>query len=346
MKLFRAFLISSLLMLIGTGALVYGASLKYLATPLAIPDEGYVYHFRSGTGVSRMAHDLAREGFLKYPRWLSLLARVTEQTEGVQAGEYALKQGITPQELLTLVHSGKVVQYRVTFPEGINFREMRSAMVGRHGLRIVTSGMSNEEIMAQIGHPEEHPEGRFFPDTYAYTAGTRDLDILRAAYRRMTEILNAEWKERAPGLPYSKPYEGLIMASIVEKETGVGYERAQIAGVFVRRLKLGMRLQTDPTVVYGLGDRYKGNIRRKHLREPTPYNTYVIKALPPTPIAMPGRDAVHAAFHPDDGNTLYFVAKGDGSHYFSSTLAEHNRAVRKYQIERRAKNYRSAPPPQ
>lgn len=346
MKVFKVFLLASLLILIGTGALVYGASLKYLATPLAIPDEGYVYHFRSGTGVSRMAHDLAGEGFLQYPRWLSLLARVTEQTQGVQAGEYALKPGITPQELLTLVHSGKVVQYRVTFPEGMSFRDMLSAMVGRNGLRVVTSKLSDAEIMDRLGHPGEHPEGMFFPDTYAYTAGTRDLDILRAAYRRMAEILQAEWKQRAPGLPYKNAYEGLIMASIIEKETGVGYERAQISGVFVRRLKMGMRLQTDPTVVYGLGDRYQGNIRRKHLREPTPYNTYVIKGLPPTPIAMPGREAVHAAFHPDDGKTLYFVAKGDGSHYFSSTLAEHNRAVRKYQIERRSKNYKSSPPPQ
>lgn len=331
---------------LGGAAGLVGAGFVYLASPLAVEEGGYVYTLEPGSGVSRMARDLARDGVIRGPRWLTLVAVATGRASGVQAGEYALWPGQTVGDLLALVRSGDVVQYSVTFPEGWTFREMRAALEGREKLKIVTAGKPDAWIMAQLGAPGEHPEGRFFPDTYAYTAGMRDLDVLAAAYRRMARILAEEWEARDLGLPYETPYEGLVMASIIEKETGVPGERGAIAGVFVRRLEKGMRLQTDPTVVYGLGDRYQGNLRRRHLREATPYNTYVIRGLPPTPIAMPGRAAIHAAFHPEPGDALYFVARGDGSHHFSATLAEHNRAVKKYQVEKRARNYRSSPAPQ
>ncbi len=331
---------------LGAGAVLTGAGFLYLATPLAVDEGGYVYTLEPGSGVSRMARDLAADGVVRFPRWLTLVAVASGRARGVQAGEYALWPGQTVGDLLALVRSGDVVQYSVTFPEGWTFREMRQALESREKLKIVTAGLPDAVIMERLGAPGEHPEGRFFPDTYAYTAGMRDLDVLGAAHRRMSRILAEEWEARDPGLPYETPYEGLIMASIIEKETGVPGERGAIAGVFVRRLQKGMRLQTDPTVVYGLGDRYQGNLQRRHLREATPYNTYMIHGLPPTPIAMPGRAAIHAAFHPEEGEALYFVARGDGSHHFSATLAEHNRAVKKYQVEKRARDYRSSPAPQ
>lgn len=189
------------------------------------------------------------------------------------------------------------------------------------------------------------PEGRFFPDTYRFVRGMSDVELLQQAYMRLDEVLAQEWAERATDLPYRDPYQALIMASLVEKETGIPQERGQIAGVFVRRLRLGMMLQTDPTVIYGMGERYNGRITRADLREPTPYNTYTIAGLPPTPIAMVGREAIHAALHPADGTSLYFVARGDGSHVFSDDLNDHNSAVREYQLKRRA-DYRSSPAPQ
>ncbi|KJS28084.1 MAG: aminodeoxychorismate lyase, partial [Pseudomonas sp. BRH_c35] len=205
-------------------------------------------------------------------------------------------------------------------------------------------GLTDAEIMSRIGASGQHPEGRFFPDTYRFTRGTSDADLLRRAYARLEQVLEEEWQQRAEGLPYKDAYQALIMASIIEKETGVPGERGEIAGVFVRRLARGMLLQTDPTVIYGMGEKYKGRITRTDLRTPTPYNTYTNAGLPPTPIAMVGREAIHAALHPADGTSLYFVARGDGSHVFSDTLNQHNRAVREYQLKRRA-DYRSSPPP-
>ncbi|KPY81855.1 Uncharacterized protein ALO94_00140 [Pseudomonas syringae pv. spinaceae] len=198
--------------------------------------------------------------------------------------------------------------------------------------------------MAKIGHPDVFPEGRFFPDTYRYVRGMTDAELLKQAYNRLEEVLDEEWQARSSEAPYSNPYQALIMASMVEKETGVPQERGQIAGVFVRRLKLGMQLQTDPAVIYGMGERYNGKLTRANLREPTPYNTYVIAGMPPTPISLVGREAIHAALNPVAGSSLYFVAKGDGSHVFSDDLDAHNSAVRDYQLKRRA-DYRSSPAP-
>jgi UPF0755 protein len=238
-----------------------------------------------------------------------------------------------------------VVQYNLTLVEGWTFRQVRSAVARHEKIKHTLDGLSDSEVMDKLGHTGVFPEGRFFPDTYRFVRGMTDVELLQQAYMRLDEVLAKEWAERSTDLPYRDPYQALIMASLVEKETGIPQERGQIAGVFVRRLRLGMMLQTDPTVIYGMGERYNGKITRADLREPTPYNTYTITGLPPTPIAMVGREAIHAALNPSDGTSLYFVARGDGSHVFSDDLDDHNSAVREFQLKRRA-DYRSSPAPQ
>ena len=261
-----------------------------------------------------------------------LLARRLEAAGRIQVGEYALERGQTPRELLVAMREGDVLDYRFTIVEGWNIRQVRAALARAKPLVQETAGMDDDALMAALGHPGQHPEGRFLPETYVYTRGDSDLDVLGRAHDAMARALDAAWASRADGLPFDTPDEALVLASIVEKETGTAEERARIAGVFVRRLEKGMRLQTDPTVIYGLGADYAGNITRAHLAQDTPYNTYVHAGLPPTPIAMPGGDALRAATQPADGDALYFVAVGDGSgrHVFSDTLAEHQRAVREY----------------
>ena len=237
-----------------------------------------------------------------------------------------------------------MVQYSLTLVEGWSFRQVRAALVRQEKLEQRLADLDDKALMDRLGLAGVSPEGRFFPDTYRYVSGMSDQDLLKQASARLDQVLDEEWARRADGLPYRKPYDALIMASMVEKETGVAEERGQIAGVFVRRLRSGMRLQTDPTVIFGLGERYNGNLTRAHLQQPTPYNTYVIDGMPPTPIALAGREAIHAALNPVAGKSLYFVARGDGSHVFSETLEQHNRAVREYQLKRRA-DYRSSPAP-
>lgn len=312
----------------------------YLDSPLTLPEDKRI-EVLPGTSLTRLSHQLANDDVLLYPQVFTLFARITDQTV-IRAGEYQLGTGITHRELLELLNSGKVIQYQLTFPEGLNFKEWLSLLAQQPKLTQTLSGLTVKELLQQLSLGIEHPEGWFFPDTYSYNGGDSDADILRQAHTRMRQILAEEWPNRESYLPLASPYEALILASIVEKETGVGHERAQIAGVFIQRLRKGMRLQTDPTVIYGLGEKYQGNITRGHLKQPTAYNTYVINGLPPTPIAMPGREAIYAALHPAETEALYFVAKGDGSHYFSSTLEEHLNAVRKYQLQRRS-NYRSSP---
>ena len=246
--------------------------------------------------------------------------------------------------MLGLWQRGEVVQYSLTMVEGWNFRQVRAALARQERLEQRLADLSDAQLMERLGLAGQNPEGRFFPDTYRYVRGMSDEDLLKQANVRLERVLAEEWQKRAEGLPYREPYDALIMASMIEKETGVPEERGEIAGVFVRRLRMGMSLQTDPTVIYGMGERYNGRITRADLRTPTPYNTYTIDGMPPTPIAMVGREAIHAALNPLDGTTLYFVARGDGSHVFSNTLAEHNRAVREYQLKRRA-DYRSSPAP-
>jgi len=261
-----------------------------------------------------------------------LLAHELKAAEHIKVGEYALEAGLTPRQLLTRMREGKVINYRFTIVEGWSMRELRAALTRATPLLQTLSALDDAALMAELGRPGLHPEGRFLPETYTYVRGDSDLDLLRRAAAALERELSTAWQARAPDLPLTSPDEALILASIIEKETGIASERAQIAGVFTRRLKIGMRLQTDPTVIYGMGSAYHGNLRRVDLQADTPYNTYTRAGLPPTPIAMPGAAALHAAVHPAAGDTLYFVAVGDGSgrHVFSRTLAEHNRAVAAY----------------
>jgi UPF0755 protein len=266
-----------------------------------------------------------------------LLARETNTASQLKVGEYALSPELTPRELLQRMREGRTLQYRFTLVEGWNIRQVRAALRNATPLQQKTAQMSDAELMAALGHPGQHPEGRFLPETYVYTRSESDLDVLKRAHAAMEKAVAAAWEGRANGIPLQSAEEALILASIIEKETGIAEERPAIAGVFARRLKIGMPLQTDPTVIYGIGSSYDGNIRRRDLTTDTPYNTYTRKGLTPTPIAMPGVDALKAAVNPADGDTLYFVAVGDGSgrHIFSATLAEHNAAVARYLVTRR-----------
>ena len=274
------------------------------------------------------------------------LARLSGAAGKIQVGEYALPDGITPRRLLLDMRDGKVVSYRFTLVEGWRMRDLRRALARAPQLKQETAGMSDEALMKALGHDGQHPEGRFLPETYQYNRTDSDLDVLKRAYAAMEKALAETWQDRDPDTPFKTPYELLTMASIVEKETGIAEERAQIAGVFDRRLKLGMRLETDPTIIYGLGDAYQGNITWAHLRTDGPYNTRTRAGLPPTPIAMPGRAALHAAAHPAPGDAIFFVAMGDGSgrSRFASTYREHQRNVEAYLANRRADAKRSDEP--
>lgn len=327
-------------------ALVIGAVIALeglqgaLHSPLAL-SKPRALEVPGGSSLNRVLVDLQRHGLIQSVLPLKIYARVYGRG-AIQAGRYELSPGISSLQLLDMLERGEVKAYKVGFPEGLTTREWFG--------RLHSAGYLSEKEKLEMGYlvealslPRGSPEGWFAPDTYTYRSGDTALSILRQANARMREELERLWVARDPQLPYRSAYEALIMASIIEKETGDPREREAIAGVFVRRLQRGMRLQTDPTVIYGLGEAYKGNLTRKHLRTKTPYNTYRIDGLPPTPIANPGLAALRAAFHPLAGEALYFVAKGDGSHYFSATLAEHQRAVRHYQIEKRRGDYRSSP---
>ncbi|MGH8438440.1 MAG: endolytic transglycosylase MltG [Pseudomonas sp.] len=298
----------------------------------------------TGTNPNRMFYRMESQGLLGDAFWLRLYWRFNMAGVPLHTGEYRMTPGMTVRDLFEVWRRGDVVQYSLTLVEGWNFRQVRSALARHEKIKQTLDGLSDNEVMDKLGHPGVFPEGRFFPDTYRFVRGMTDVEFLQQAYARLDEVLAKEWAERPADLPYRDPYQALIMASLVEKETGVPQERGQIAGVFVRRMRIGMLLQTDPTVIYGMGERYNGKITRADLREPTPYNTYTNAGLPPTPIAMVGREAIHAALNPTPGSSLYFVARGDGSHIFSDDLDAHNSAVREYQIKRRA-DYRSSPAP-
>lgn len=308
---------------------------RELASPLAIA-EPTVFEIAPGSSLPKVLVAARARGLFASARqahYLGVLARIEGTAGAIKAGEYQLEPGLKPRELLALWVSGKTVLQALQLIEGWRFADavklVRAAPTLKHTL---PENLDAAALMAALGRPGQPPEGRLFPDTYRYTRGMSDVAFLRNALAAQDKVLAEEWAQRAPNLPYDAPEQALTMASIIEKETGVAAERPQIAGVFVRRLQLGMRLQTDPTVIYGIGDAYDGNIRSRDLLTDTPYNTYTRDGLPPTPICLPGREAIHAALHPAEGDALYFVAKGDGTHHFSATLAEHNLAVRRYQL--------------
>jgi UPF0755 protein len=303
--------------------------------PLAPGSEVYVVE--PGMSLRAFARVLSDRGVLPERYSLVWLAHLTGHARDLKAGEYRFRNGLTARELLEQVIAGRVIEYPVVLVEGWTFRQFLQALEAAPKLVHTLAGLSPEAVMARLGHGGEHPEGRFFPDTYYYSAGQTDVAVLTNAYDKMQKLLQQEWEARDANLPFANPYEALILASIVEKETGRAEERRLVAGVFINRLRLGMRLQSDPTVIYGMGEKFKGNIRLQDLRHATPYNTYTRAGLPPTPVAMPGRDAIVAALHPAQTRDLYFVARGDGGHVFSETLAEHNAAVVRYQLNGKPK---------
>ncbi len=307
----------------------------YSRTSLYLPDGAVTFTITPGSSARMIASGLTQRGIIEKPYMFVLMAYLSGHSHSIKAGEYALQPGMHPPELLSLFASGKVMQHAFTIVEGWTFRELRTALAQNKALRQTLSGIEDAALMTRLGQPGMAPEGWFLPDTYHYPRGTTDLEFLRRALHAMQKELDQEWSQRAADLPYQDAYQALIMASIVEKETAAAAERPQIAGVFVRRLKLGMPLQTDPTIIYGMGAAYDGNIRRSDLTTDNVYNTYLRTGLTPTPIALPGKAALHAALHPAAGDSLYFVSRGDGTHQFSATLEEHNSAVIKYQLHGR-----------
>ena len=311
---------------------------RWLAAPLAVEPPA-VLILESGDTAADLAAKVEAAGWLEHARLLPWVMRLRGDAERLQAGEYAVAAGETLDGLLARLLAGDVVVHAFRIVEGGRIADVLAALSADPRLAQTLGAARPETLLADLGlEPAQafgaHGEGWFFPDTYAFTAGDQDRSLLLRAHAKMRSELDAAWAGRAPDLPYGNPYEALIIASLVEKETSRAEDRAHVSQVFAARLKRNMRLQADPTVIYGLGERFDGNLTRAHLREPTPYNTYVRKGLPPTPIALPGREALAAALHPSGADYLYFVARGDGSSEFSATLDAHNRAVRKFQLNR------------
>ncbi|MDP2194438.1 MAG: endolytic transglycosylase MltG [Rhodocyclaceae bacterium] len=302
------------------------------AVPLKLNPQGVVdFDIRPGLGLKGAAQVMADAGVGMPPWQFALLGRLAGKDRNIQAGSYEVGPGVTAWQLLQKLTDGDVMQTRIVIVEGKTFRDLRAQLDAHPDLRHDTAGLPDAEILKLIGAEESHPEGLFFPDTYLFARQTKDLVILQRAYHGMQRRMADAWEKRDPSVPYKTPREALIMASIVEKETGAPADRGKVASVFVNRLRIGMRLQTDPTVIYGLGERFDGNLRKSDLLADTPYNTYTRGGLPPTPIALPGMASIEATLSPPKTDLLYFVARGDGSSVFSRSLEEHNRAVNKYQ---------------
>lgn len=299
-------------------------------------DTPFIFSVEPGSNLKTISEDLQQQGLTTMPPlYLQLYGRLTGQAHQIKAGEYRVEPETTLPQLLEQMVSGKVVMNALTIVEGMTARELIDAVHAHPKIVKTLETVDEKAVMAALGKPEKNGEGWFLPETYHFPSGTSDIDFLARAYQQMQLSLQQAWEQRDEDLPYETPYEALIMASIIEKETGIAEERPQIAGVFVRRLEKGMRLQTDPTVIYGMGDKFDGNLRRKDLRTDTPHNTYTRAGLPPTPICLPSIESIEAALHPAEGDSLYFVATGkEGRHVFSATLREHNNAVRKYQLKK------------
>ncbi|ANO51400.1 endolytic transglycosylase MltG [Woeseia oceani] len=330
-RLLRTLLLIAALAVVTLAAATWQAH-RYLHSPLVIPETGLEFEIAQGASLAGISQALAERGILEHPRLFRWYGRLSGQATEIHAGEYRIDAGTTPVSLLQKFVNGEVQLHSFTVIEGWTFQEMLQALHRHPDIQSTIVYEDWPAVLQQLGSGYDHPEGLFLPETYRFAKGATDLDLLRQAHGMLQAALQEEWQARAPELPLASPYEALILASIIEKETGRADERARIAGVFVRRLQKRMRLQTDPTVIYGVGDEYAGNLTRRHLRTDTEYNTYTRHGLPPTPIALPGRDAIHAALNPADGNELFFVATGtgDGSHRFSETKEQHDEAVREY----------------
>ena len=306
---------------------------RFLDTPLNI-NTSLIFTIDSGSSFKDLNKKLKSYHILDKPYYFEFYARYSGYAKKIQSGEYQLSPGLTPIKIINIFVSGDVIQHSITLLEGWTIKDIKKEISSNSVLIKNLTDYSSDSLLKKIKITESNVEGLFFPDTYYFTKGASDIELLQRAYRRGKAILEKEWESRDAGLPYKNDYDALIMASIIEKETALARERAMIAGVFVRRLKNNMKLQTDPTVIYAMGIKYDGNIRKKDLRIDSPSTTYRYRGLPPTPIALAGREAIHAALHPENDDTLYFVSKKDGSHYFSKTLYEHNKAVKKYQLNK------------
>ena len=306
----------------------------YAVSSLKLQPNSQEITIQPKSGLKSIANQLVQQGVLTEPWRFIIIAKLLHKESYLQAGDYTLNRNVTPYQLLLSLNHGKATQGSVTFIEGRTFAQMRIKLEHNDAVKQTISVLSESEILRRVGSEYNVAEGLFFPDTYYFDRNTADTIVLQRSYDAMKSKLDDAWNKRAEGLPYKNSYQALIMASIVEKETGKASERPMIAGVFINRMRIGMRLQTDPTVIYGMGAQYNGNIRKKDLIADTPYNTYTRNGLPPTPIAMPGLASIEAALHPANTKALYFVGKGDGSHAFSSSLEEHNRAVVKYQLKK------------
>ena len=327
LKLIKILVVLGVLLVIAAG----GSFFWLVSSPLELKTEQVDFHIAPGSSLRMAAKEISNSGVIVDPLQLIVLAKVMRVESVIKAGSYEINRGITLLELLNKLTRGDVTQTEIAFIEGWTFRQWRERLDAHPDVRHDTKGMSDQEVMRLIGASETFSEGLFFPDTYLFAKQSRDIDVLSRAYRTMRRHLAREWESRAAGLPYTDISQALIMASIVEKETGQDQDRPMVAAVFVNRLRLGMLLQTDPTVIYGIGDHFDGNLRKRDLLADTPYNTYTRTGLPPTPIAMPGLASLQAALHPAQSQAIYFVARGDGSSQFSRTLDEHNQAVNRYQ---------------
>lgn len=322
----RLLLVAIAAVLLGMGWMAY-----YANTPLVLPRVPTEFTLKHGSSLKSVARQLTEAGVLQQSWSFTLLVRAMGKASEIKAGNYQLEQSITPLQLFHKISRGDASMSEITFIEGWTFKQLRNALDRHPGVRHDTAGLGEQEILAKIGVNAATAEGLLFPDTYYFSSGMSDITLLQRAYQTMQTHLAKAWNERDTGLPYTDPYQALVMASIVERETGQAAERPLISAVFTNRLRIGMRLQTDPTVIYGMGEKFDGNLRKQDLVTDTPYNTYTRAGLPPTPIAMPGLEAINATLRPAKTPDLYFVAKGDGTHQFSSSLAEHNRAVARYQ---------------
>ena len=340
-RLYAALLVLLIVAVVGLSFVTIQVN-RFMATPLSVPDDGVAFEIASGSSFASVSNKLVSEQLIADDLWLRIYVRWHDMGGAIHAGDYLIEAGASPKSLLEQFTKGTVRLYDFTIVEGWNFRELLQAL---HANDVVEATLTDEDwpaLLESLGAVVTHPEGLFLPETYRFPRGTTDRELLQQAYVLMQQVLDEEWERRSSETPMQSPYETLILASIVEKETARADERPKIAGVFARRLEKGMRLQTDPTVIYGVGPDFDGNLTRKHLNTDTPYNTYRRHGLPPTPIAMPGRAAINAALNPEDGTELYFVATGlsDGSHKFSTTKAAHDADVAEYLVELRRKRSR------